>query len=433
MAPRLHVRSLPGPEEIARRVLTNGAIGLAYENPASPSVVIHGWLWAGSIDEPPEQAGLAAMTASLLTRGTERRTFAQINEEIESVGAALSFGSSGHTTRFTVKCLVADLPLLLDILTDCLFHPTFPERYLERRRGEALTAIEQREHNTEAMASLHFGEALYGDHPYGRSQLGYRETVERLTRDDVNAFYRAHYHARGMAAAIVGAVPVEAGLQILQEAFGTWQGTGSGQAPLPPVHPIDAPHRVFTPIPGKTQSDIVLGWLGLTRHDPDYLKAYLANCVLGQFGMMGRLGQHIREEAGLAYYCYSHLEAGIGPGPWAVVAGVAPQDVDRAIEAILEQVTRLRLEPVELEELSDNKTYIIDSLPLRLEGNESIAAQIANMELFQLGFDYLQRFPALVSALSADDVRAVAQRLTDPQTYVLSVAGPETEQESSHV
>jgi len=107
--------------------------------------------------------------------------------------------------------------------------------------------------------------------------------------------------------------------------------------------------------------------------------------------------------------------------------------VDRAIEAILEQVTRLRLEPVELEELSDNKTYIIDSLPLRLEGNESIAAQIANMELFQLGFDYLQRFPALVSALSADDVRAVAQRLTDPQTYVLSVAGPETEQESSHV
>jgi zinc protease len=433
MAPRLHVGSLPGPEEIARRAFPNGAIGLAYENPASPSVVIHGWLWAGSIDEPPELAGLAAMTASLLTRGTERRTFTQLNEEIESVGAALSFGSSGHTTRFTVKCLVEDLPLLVDILTDCLFHPIFPERYLERRRGEALTAIEQREHNTEAMASLRFGEELYGDHPYGRSQLGYRETVERLTRDDVDAFYRSHFISRRMAVAIVGAVPVEAGLDILQGAFGTWQGVGGSQAPLPPIRPIDAPHRVSTPIPGKTQSDIVLGWLGLTRRDPDYLKAYVANCILGQFGMMGRLGQHIREEAGLAYYCYSHLEAGIGPGPWAVVAGVAPEDVDRAIEAILEQVGRLRMEPVELEELSDNKTYIIDSLPLRLEGNESIAAQIANMELFQLGFDYLQRFPALVSALSADDVRAVAQRLTDPQTYVLSVAGPETEQESPHV
>jgi zinc protease len=389
-------------------------------------VVVHGWLWAGSIDEPTEQAGLAAMTASLLTRGTERRSFAQINEEIESVGAALSFGSSGHTTRFTIKCLVEDLRLLVEILTDCLFHPTFPERYLERRRGEVLTAIEEREHDTAAMASLRFGQALYGDHPYGRSQMGYPETVEPLTRDDVDAFYRSHYHARGMGAVIVGAIPVEAGLEVLQEAFGSWQGAGSRRGPLPPIQPISAPRRVSTPIAGKTQSDIVLGWLGLTRHDPDYLKAYLANCVLGRFGMMGRLGEHIREEAGLAYYCYSHLEAGIGPGPWAVIAGVAPEDVDRAIEAILEQVNRLRAEPVALEELSDNKTYIIDSLPLRLEGNESIAAQIANMELFQLGFDYLQRFPALVNALSADDVRAVAERLADPQTYVLSVAGPET-------
>ena len=431
--PRLNVDLLPGPESIARRPFPNGVIGLAYENFSSPSVVIHGWLWAGSVNEPPERAGLAALTASLLTRGTERRTFAQLSEEVESVGAALNFASSGHTTRFTVKCLVEDLPLLMDILTDCLFHPTFPDRYVERRRGEVLTAIEQRQHNTAAMASLRFGEEMYGHHPYGRSQLGYQETIERLTRDDVDAFYRAHFCTQGMAAAIVGAVPVQAGLDVLQDALGKWQGRRPNRAPLPPVRPIDAPRRAFTPTPGKTQSDIVLGWIGLTRRDPDFLHAYLANCVLGQFGMMGRLGQRVREAAGLAYYCYSNLEAGIGPGPWAVIAGVAPVDVDRAVEAMMDEVARLRHDPVGAEELADNKAYIVDSLPLRLEGNEGIAAQIVNMELFQLGLDYLQGFPALLSAISTEDVRAVAERLTDPQAFVLSVAGPEARQESSHV
>jgi zinc protease len=428
--PRLNVDSLPGPERIARRAFPNGVVGLAYENFSSPSVVVHGWLWAGSVDEPPDRAGLASMTASLLTRGTEQRTFAQLNEEIESVGAALSFASTGHTTRFTVKCLVEDLPLLMEILSDCLFHPTFPDRYVERRRGEILTAIEQRQHNTEAMASLRFGEEMYRDHPYGRSQLGYAETIELITRDDIDTFYRAHFGAQGMAATIVGAVPAQAGLETLQDTLGEWQGAQPVRVPLEPVQPVDAPRRAFTPIPGKTQSDIVLGWIALTRRDPDFLPAYLANCVLGQFGMMGRLGQHVREEAGLAYYAYSSLEAGIGPGPWAVIAGVAPTDVDHAVEAMMEEVTRLRHEPVGADELADNVAYIIDSLPLRLEGNEGIAAQIASMELFQLGLDYLQRFPTLLGAVSAEQVRAVAERLADPQAFVLSVAGPEASQES---
>lgn len=429
---RLNVDSLPGPERIARRGFPNGAVGLAYENFSSPSAVVHGWLWAGSVDEPPDRTGLASMTASLLTRGTEQRTFAQLNEEIESVGAVLTFASTGHTTRFTVKCLVEDLPLLMEILSDCLFHPTFPERYVERRRGEVLTAIEQRQHNTEAMASLRFGEEMYPDHPYGRSQFGYHKTIERISRDDIDAFYRAHFCAQGMAAIIVGAVPAQAGLDILQDTLGEWQGAGPVHLPLAPVQPIDAPRQVFTPIPGKTQSDIVLGWIALTRRDPGFLPAYLANCVLGQFGMMGRLGQHVREEAGLAYYAYSSLEAGIGPGPWAVIAGVAPSDVDRAVEAMMVEVARLRDQSVEADELADNVAYIVDSLPLRLEGNEGIAAQIANMELFGLGLDYPQRFPALLGAISAEEVRAVTERLTDPQAFVLSVAGPNTEQESSH-
>jgi zinc protease len=265
---------------------------------------------------------------------------------------------------------------------------------------------------------------MYPGHPYGCSQLGYKDTIERLTRDDIEVFYRQHYGARGMTAVIVGALPREKGLDVLQEAVGAWEGAQYEQAPLPPTTSISEPVRTHTTIPGKTQSDVVLGWIGPTRQDPGFLPACLANCILGQFGLMGRIGESVREEQGLAYYAYTSLDAGIGPGPWAAMAGVAPDHVEQAVGAIMAEMERLRTEPVDRDELADSKAYIVGSLPLRLEGNEAIAAQIANMELFQLGLDHLRRFPDLIDALSADDVMSVARRILNPEACVLSVAGP---------
>jgi zinc protease len=229
---------------------------------------------------------------------------------------------------------------------------------------------------------------------------------------------------------LVGAVRPGEAIDALEAAMGSWEGAHHAQVLPPPVGAIESTRSVCTPVPGKTQSALVLGWPGMARSDPDYLKAYVANCVLGQFGMMGRIGQNVRDARGLAYWAYTSLDAGLGPGPWLAAAGVAPENVDTAIEAILSEMRRLRDEPVNAAELADNKAYIVDSLPLRLEGNEGIAAQIANMELFGLGLDYLQRFPALIEALTAQDLQSVARRILDPERYVLSVAGPPQGEES---
>jgi zinc protease len=419
--------SLPGPENIVRRVFDNGMVGLAWENDSSPSVVVHGWIWTGSIDEPDEHAGLAALTASMLTRGTDRRTFAQIGEEIESLGAGLNFGCGGHTTAFTAKCLVEDLPRVMDILTDCLYHPTFPVEYVEKRRGEILTALQQREYDTSHMAALRFHELTYPGHPYGRSALGYEGTIRRLARQEVEAFYRQHYgtqSARNAGVTLVGAIPAARGLDLLEGALGAWRGAAHVQAPLPPVEAVQETRETRTTIPGKTQSDIVLGWPGIARHDPDFYPAYLANCILGQFGMMGRLGDRVRDECGLAYYCTSRLEASVGAGPWTVIAGVDPANLERAIDAILAEIRRLQQEPVAEDELADNKAHLVGSMPLHLEAKEGIAAQLAHMERHQLGLDYLRRFPGLVQGVTPDDIMAVAQKYANPDAYVLSVAGP---------
>jgi zinc protease len=425
--PSLNLSSLPGPDTIARRDFANNVVGLAWENRSSPSVVVHGWLWVGSIDEPAEQAGLASLTASMLTRGTQSRTFAQIGEEIESLGATLNIASGGHTTAFTTKCLVEDLALVLDILADCLYHPSFSIEHLEKRRGEILTALQQRKFNTRAMSSLTFRESMYPGHPYGRSSLGYEDTIGGLTREDVESFYRTHYGTQGVRPAgvvIVGAIPTAQGLDMIEEALGTWQGTPSVQASLPHVPAVDAIRKRHTTIPGKTQSDIMLGWIGLRRSAPDFYQAYVANCILGQFGMMGRIGDRVRDEKGLAYYSYTRLDAGLEAGPWAAIAGVSPSNVGPALEAILDEVRRIQREPVSEAELADAKAYLIGSMPLRLEAKESVAAQIAHMQVHQLGLDHLRRYPQQVEAVTADDVMAVTSRYMDPACYVLSVAGP---------
>jgi len=165
--------SIPGPESIVRHVFDNGMIALVRENFSSPSVVVGGTLWAGSLDEPDKRAGLASFVAECLSRGTQRRTFAQIYEEIESVGASFGVDGGRHATGFGAKGLAEDLGLLLDIIGDVLRHPTFPAEEVEKVRGEILTDLQIRAHDTRRVAGLEFRALAYPDHPYGRSTDGY--------------------------------------------------------------------------------------------------------------------------------------------------------------------------------------------------------------------------------------------------------------------
>ncbi len=416
--------SIPGPNDITRRELPNGIIVLVRENHNSPSVVTSGYLQAGAYDERPEQAGLAVFTAAALMRGA-KRTFEQIYEELESVSASASVSGGTHTTRFGAKSLAEDLPLTLDVLTDVLCHPKFPPDEVEKLRGEILTDLEERAHDTRRMASLTFYELAYPpEHPYARSLSGYPETIGRLTRDDLAEFHAGGYGPQGMVIVVVGAVKTADALAQVEDAFGDWAGPTYERAPLPEVLRITNTRERTVSIPGKTQSDIVLGYPGPARVEPDFLDAAVCNTILGVFGLMGRLGENVREEQGLAYYSFSRVDGGLGPGPWRVIAGVNPANVERAAASIRAEIRRMCEEPVGEDELADNKAFITGSLPLRLETNEGVAGAILNMERYNLGLDYLQWYARLIGEITAERVQAVARRWLDPDAYALAVAGP---------
>ncbi|MCS6844143.1 MAG: insulinase family protein [Caldilineales bacterium] len=418
--------TLPGPDDIAHVTLANGLRVLARENPTTPTVVIDGYLHGGAVLEPAERTGLSSFTASMLMRGTERRTFEEIHDAVESVGASLGVYSGRHAVGFSGKCLAEDFGVLLDVLGDVLQHPTFPADHVEKLRGERLTQLQERDNDTRSVASLLFRELAYpADHPYSRPIEGHSETVTAIGRDDLLDFYRRTYTPQGGALVVVGAVRAEAAIAAVEAALGGWQGPPPLAPTFPPVTLPAGVVRRERILPGKTQSDIVLGVPALRRSDPDYHAARVADTVLGRFGMMGRLGENVRERLGLAYYAYSSLEAGNEPGPWTVIAGVAPANVARCLEAVEAELERLVSEPVPAEELEDSKAYLVGSLPLRLETNQGVAAAVLDMVWYDLGLDYLQRYAGLIQAVSAEQVRRVAARFWRPGAYAVAIAGPE--------
>ncbi|MBI5880275.1 MAG: insulinase family protein [Chloroflexi bacterium] len=416
---------IPNSQNVTRAVLKNGAVVLIYENHASPAVVIRGHLRAGSMFEPPAQSGLALFTAEMVDRGTRKRSFQQIAEQTERVGAAVGMSSGVHLAGFSAKSLSEDMRLLLDILSEVLREPAFLKAEMEKVRGELLTSIEERADSTDAMANLAFHRMAYPNHPYGRDPLGSRASVNSIKRADLQQFYARHYRPEGMALAIVGDVRTDDALRLAGRLLGGWTAPGTPPAfNVPPARPRKAMQRRHIKMKGKTQSDIVLGAPALPRMHPDFLAAELADVILGEFGMMGRMGDNVRDRLGLAYYARSTLESAPGPGAWMAYAGVNPQNVDTAVAAMLSEMERMKQEPVSDAELNDVKEFVTGIQPLRLESNDGIASALLDMEFYELGLDYLLQLPSLVRAVTPAQVQSAAQQYLDTERYALVVAGP---------
>ncbi len=422
----LHLKSLPGADDITRVELPNDITVLARANFNSPSVVINGYLAAGSLFESDDRLGLAHFTALSLMRGTQRRTFQQIFNDLESAGASLGFGASVHNTSFGGRALAEDLPLLLELLSESLRQPVFPPEYIERLRAQILTSLAVRAQDTGEMASITLDSILFPGHPYGRPEDGYPETIQAITRDEILAFHQAHFGPRGLVVVVVGAVQPQQAVAAVARSLGDWLNPLQVEAPaLPAVLPPAQTTRQHLAIPGKSQTDLNLGTLGPQRSSPDYLAASLGNNVLGQFGMMGRIGDVVREQAGLAYSASTSLNAWIASGSWEVSAGVNPANLQRAIDLILSELRRFTAEPVSAHELEDSQANYIGRLPLSLESNNGVANALLNLERFQLGLDYYRNYPQMVEAVTPQQVLEVARRYLDADRLAIVSAGPE--------
>lgn len=417
--------SFPGPHDITRTVFDNGLTVLVRENHATPVAVLDGYLPAGAIHDPADKVGLSHFVASMLTRGSAHYDFDAFNEATESIGASLSASGETHATAFGSNSLSEDFPRMVEILADVLRRPTFPAEHVTRLRQQVLVGIQERDQDTQRTANLRFYETIYPNHAYGRAITGYSQTVRTIERADLQRFFDERYTPNGATIVVVGDVETPRVLDLLHKHLRDWRGPASDQT-TPPIDAAPGVSRTAIPMPGKVQADIVLGCPAIPRNHPDYYAVRVANTILGVFGMMGRLGQVVREEQGLAYYCYSSHDAELHAGVWLAEAGVNPEDAPRAIDSILAEFERLGTEPVSDEELADSQAYMTGVLPLSLETNGGVAARLLDMEWHGLGLDYLQRYRDLIFSVTPADVQRVAQQYLRTDNYTLVVAGPST-------
>ncbi|MDP2965310.1 MAG: pitrilysin family protein [Pelolinea sp.] len=418
------LKNLPGPETIGRFSLPNGAVVLTFNNPSAQSINLVGLLENGAQLDPAEKLGVAHFTASMLSRGTTSKSFAAYHEILESRGAGLSFSSGTHQTWFHGKALAEDIGVLLELASDSLRHPTFVPDYVERMRQQLLAGLAIREQDTSEVASLIFDLALFPSHPYGNPVDGYIQTVQTITRQDLVDFHASYFQPEGMIMVIAGALEGMDVKALTEGCFADWQNNPK-QIPALPLIP-EAPKEIIRKhrfIEEKSQTDLILGTYGPTRKSDDFLPSYLGNNILGQFGLMGRIGESVRSKSGLAYHASSSVNAWADGGSWEFTAGLNPENLDKAIRLIQDEIERFTSEPVTAEELDDSQSNMIGRLPLSLESNAGIANAILTIERFNLGLDYYQHYTEIIRAITPQLILETAQNYLHPEKLVIASAG----------
>lgn len=414
------------PDSVVRQAFAGGAVALVRRSQATPSVTIRGYIPAGAVYDPEGRWGLALFTASMLTRGTAAYSSEELALVLDTMGASLTVGADVEGVTFTARCLAEDARRMLAIIAEVVLRPTFPPDEVEKQRGKIITALRESHHDTRIMAEKTFRAAAYPPgHPHHRMPEGDEETVAAVTRDDLVEFHRRWYRPDRSVIAVVGDALPDQILDHLHATLGEWPSPGPRPPlELPPAGPAPAVQRRTVRIAGKSQADIVLGAPGFARTSPDYYAGMMADLILGRLGLMGRLGATVRDEEGLAYYVYSQAQAGFLAGPWTVRAGVNPRNVERAIQGILREIRGLQEEPVRGDELGDARDYLTGSLAVRLETDAGIAQALLEIELFALGLDYLLRYPALIHAVTPEEIAAAARRYLPLDGYSVATAEP---------
>lgn len=404
-----------------RSVLGNGLVLLTSEQRALPMVSIELLIDAGARHESAEHAGLAHLTSKLLTDGTAKRNALQISETLDFIGASLATGCGDDLATISMTILKKDLPVGLQLLGEILTGASFPGAEIDRQKQAILASIRAKQEDPGTVASETFAAALFPGSAYGRPVEGTEASLKRLDRKRVQEFFQRYYRPNRTIMSVVGDVSAPEIGAALEQMFKNWAKGEASKAPAPPAQNDRA--RWLRLNKDLTQANIILGHGGVPRGHPDYYALQVMNYILGGGGFSSRAMDSIRNERGLAYSVYSYFGADKSHGTFQFVMQTKNESAAEAVRLAREEIRRMRDELVSEVELNDAKDYLTGSFPLRFDSNRKVAGFLAQVEFYELGLDYPDRYVDFIRNVNRADVQRVARQHLSPEKLITVVVG----------
>ena len=414
----MELRPLQFPE-FGEATLSNGLRLVVVENRELPIVSIRITMPAGRSFDPEGKEGLASLTATLLSEGTETRTAEQIAELIEGVGGSLNAGAGADFFTVSSTVLTDYTDLAFELIGDVLLNATFPEEDLERERARTLSSLRLAKSNPNQLANRYFAAAVYGDHPYGRTAT--EVSVNLITRDDIVAYASTRLLPEGALMVVAGDISLDEVINYTERYLGGW--TGAAPEIEFPEPPAASPTKILlVHRPGSDQSDVIVGNLALRPGDDSYYAGVVGNRVLGG-GSDARLFLILREEKGWTYGAYSSISRPRDVGTFRAGTQVRNSVTDSALTELMAQLRRIQTEPVPAAELEGAKGYLVGSFPRTIETPQQIANQVSTVKLLDLGDDYLATYRSRLASVTPEDIAAATGSIITPDWEVIVVVG----------
>lgn len=406
---------------IERFTLGNGVRVVFMEKGAVPLVELRLIFTAGSVDDPPEQVGLASMAADMLDEGAGGKDAFELADAIDFLGASLSTSAGLHTTTVSLQSPLSRLGEALPLFADVVLRPNFSPGDLERLRGERLTGMIQAFDEPSSIGSAQFMQALYGSrHPYGRRETP--ASIRSLTVEDLATFHARMFRPERATLVAVGATTVAALRPALESALGSWKAAEpTGPVTVEPSKQVEGRTVFLVDKPGSAQSVVYVGRIGASRDTPDYSSLLVTNTVLGG-SYTSRLNQNLREDKGYTYGAGSTFNFLPVPGPFLAFASIQSEFTAAALQEFLGEIRGMSVR-VPDEELERAKSYVALQYPKRFETVEQIARQLADLVVYGLPDDTFNTFTDRILAVAWTDVQSAAQDYLDPESLVFVVVG----------
>jgi predicted Zn-dependent peptidase len=376
------------------------------------------WIGTGSGFETADRAGLSHLLEHMLFRGTDRYESVEIDQLFDGMGAEINAGTGKETTSVYSRVLDIHLEQAFDVMADMVWRPRIADEDLAQEREIVLEEIAMYEDDPQDRVFDVLGEAVFGDHPLGRAIIGTREVVANTPAAEVSAFHAGRYTAQNVVVAAAGSLDHDRIVELVQQTLGDPVRLGAPPAPLPlPAGPV-ARRRFFAK--ETEQYHVALGAPGVARDDERRFVLRVLDGVLGGTSS-SRLFQEVREKRGLAYSVYSFSGSYAGTGQVGLYLGTRPDNVQKAMKVVAEELERLLQDGITAEELKRSKENVKGRVVLALESTTARMNRLGSSVLADMPVLTVDEVVERIDAVTVEDVVALARELYAPEK--LSAAG----------